>query len=277
MLLLSLALILLISSFEVCFPPSTVLQTFNQHFILYLEMTMDLKISLNTGARMTIQEFYSNLGKRYEDAYGHNAGLQRMVQHFLDLLPPKASVLDCGCGTGKPVSYMIAESGRKPYGIDLSPRMVELSKKQVPRGTFKQCNMLDYTAAPATFAGATVILSIFGRDRAAITRIARNLFNWIQPGGHLLLCVFGAEDRKNRPEQHDPDGECAHGINSIFMAHISYMTPVTKKGWTKMLESVGFEIAKTKTDTFDTPKEAVCDDDLYYYIIAKKPDVRASL
>ena len=172
---------------------------------------------------------------------------------------------------------MIAESGRKPYGIYLSPTMVELSKKQVPQGTFKQCNMLDYTAAPGTFAGATVILSIFGLDRAEITRMARNLFDWIQPGGHLLLCVFGAEDRKTRPEQYDPDGECAHGIESIFMAHQSYMTLFTKKGWTKMLESVGFEIAETKTDTFDTPEEAVCDDDQYYYIIAKKPDIRACL
>lgn len=44
-----------------------------------------------------------------------------------------------------------------------------------------------------------------------------------------------------------------------------------------MLESVGFEIAETRTDIFDTPKEAVCDYDLYYYITAKKPDIRAFL
>ena len=236
---------------------------------------MDLKISLDTGARMTIEEFYSKLGKRYEDAYGHNAGLQRMAQHFLDLLPANASVLDCGCGTGRPVSYLIAESGRKPYGIDLSPTMVELSKKQVHQGTFQQCNMLEFTAAPATFAGVTAILSVFGLDRAGITRMAANFVDWIQPGGHLLMCVFGAEDCKTRPEQYDSDGECAHGVESIFMAHKSYMTLFTKKGWTKMLESVGFEIAETRMDTFDTPKEAVCDDDLYYYIIAKKPDTRA--
>lgn len=59
------------------------------------------------------------------------------------------------------------------------------------------------------------------------------------------------------------------------MAHKSYMTLFTKKGWTNMLEGVGFGIAETKTDTFDTPKEAVYNDDLYYYIITKKPDPRA--
>ena len=60
------------------------------------------------------------------------------------------------------------------------------------------------------------------------------------------------------------------------MGHKSYMTLITKKGWTQMLESVGFEIAETRTNTFDTPKEAVCDDDLYFYVVAKKPDLRAS-
>ena len=46
---------------------------------------------------------------------------------------------------------VIAGSGRKPYGIDLSRTVVELSRKQVPQGTFKQCNMLNCTAAPVTF------------------------------------------------------------------------------------------------------------------------------
>ena len=116
-----------------------------------------------------------------------------------------ASVLDCGCGIGKPVSSMIAGSGRTPFGIDLSLTMIKPSKKHFPHGTFAQCNMLDYTADPATFAGVTAILSVFGLDRAGITRKAGNFFDWIQPGGYLLLCVFGAEDCKTRPEQYDPD------------------------------------------------------------------------
>ena len=154
--------------------------------------------------------------------------------------------------------------------------MIKPSKKHFPQGTFAQCNMLDYTADPATFAGVTAILSVFGLDRAGITRKAGNFFDWIQPGEYLLLCVFGAEDCKTRPEQYDPDGECAYGIELVFMGHNSYMTLITKKGWTQMLESVGFEIAETRMNTFDTPKEAVCGDDLFFYVVAKKPDLLPS-
>ena len=58
--------------------------------------------------------------------------LRRLCDCFsLSLLPSDASVLECGCGTDKPVSSLIAESGRQPHGIEFSLTMVELSKKQV--------------------------------------------------------------------------------------------------------------------------------------------------
>lgn len=232
---------------------------------------MDYKVSLDTGAVITNQDFYSELGKRYEDAYGHNPGLRKVVERFLSLLPPNTTVLDVGCGTGKPVSSMIAESGRRPYGIDLSPVMVEWSKKQVPEGTFQQCNMLDFAPSPASFSGATAVLSLFGLSRAEITVMAQRFFQWIQPGGFLLLGVFGAEDCKTKPEQYDQDGECAHGIESRFWAHQSFMTLFTKPGWNKLLERAGFEIVHTETHTFTTPEFADSDDDLSYYVIAKRP------
>jgi SAM-dependent methyltransferase len=234
---------------------------------------MDYKMSLDTGVVVTTKDFYSELGKRYEDAFAHNPGLRKIMQRFLSLLPSDTTVLDVGCGTGKPVSFMIAESGRRPYGIDLSPVMVELSKKQVPQGTFQQCNMLHFAPSPASFGGATTVLSLFGLSRAEITLMAQKLFQWIQPGGVLLIGVFGAEDCKTRAEQYDEDGECAHGIESTFMAHKSFMTLFTKPGWNKLLEGAGFEIVHTETDVFITASSARCDDDLYYYVIAKRPSV----
>lgn len=232
---------------------------------------MDYKISIDTGAVIKTQDFYSELGTRYEDAFGHNPGLRKIVQRFLALLPPNTTVLDVGCGTGKPVSFMISESGRRPYGIDLSPVMVELSKKQVPQGTFQQCNMLHFAPSPASFSGAIAVLSLFGLSRAEITQMAQRFFQWIQPGGFLLIGVFGAEDCNTKPEQYDGDGECAHGIESTFMAHQSFMTLFTKPGWTKLLQGAGFEIVHTETDHFTTSSSARCDDDLYYYLIAKRP------
>ena len=114
---------------------------------------MDVKISVDTGAVISTQDFYNEVGKRYEEAFGHDTSLHTIVRLFLSLLPSDASVLDCGCGTGKPVSSMIAESGRQLHGIDFSHTMVELSKKQVPGGELQCCSMLDYAPSPASFGG----------------------------------------------------------------------------------------------------------------------------
>ena len=235
---------------------------------------MDVKISVDTGAVVETQDFYNDIGKRYEEAFSHDVGLHKIVQKFLSLLPSDASVLDCGCGTGKPVSAMIAESGRQPHGIDFSHTMIELSRRQVPQGTFQCCNMLHYApSSPAVFSGIVANLSLFGLTRAELTSMAQNFFQWTQPGGFLLIGVFGAEDLEVSPEQYDADGECASGVENIFMAHRVFMTLFTKAGWNKLLEGAGFEIVHTETDVFSPPRAAMCDDDPHYFVISRKPDV----
>ncbi len=233
---------------------------------------MDVKVSIHTGAVISTQDFYNEVGKRYEDAFGHDAGLEKVVRRYLSLLPSDASVLDCGCGTGKPVSSIFAESRRPLHGIDFSLTMVELSKKQVPQGAFQCCDMLSYAPSPASFGGVIANLSLFELSRAELTSMALNFFQWIQPGGYLLIGVFGAEDCETKPEQYDADGECASGVENTFMAHRVSMTLFTKLGWNKLLEGAGFDIVHTETDWFSPPPAAICDDDPHYFVIAKKPN-----
>ncbi|KAL9584625.1 MAG: hypothetical protein Q9212_002001 [Teloschistes hypoglaucus] len=233
----------------------------------------DVKISIHTGAAISTQNFYNEVGKRYEDAFSHDAGLQKVVQRFLSLLPSDAPVLDCGCGTGKPVSRMIAESGRQPHGIDFSATMVELSKQQVPQGVFRCCDMLQYAPPPSSFGGIVANLSLFGLSRVELTSMAQKFFQWIQPGGFLLIGVFGAEDCDTKPEQYDADQECASGVSNIFMGHMVFMTLFTKPGWNKLLENAGFAIVHTESDVFSPPPAAVSDDDPHYFVIGKKPSL----
>ena len=229
-----------------------------------------MKTSLSSKAVLSSEEFYNDAGKQYEDAFGHDPGLLRIDRKFLDLLLPDARVLDCGSGTGKPTAHMIAESGRAVYGIDQSKTMVELSKEQVPDGSFETVNMVDYT--PATdFGGIVAMLSLFELSREEITSMACKWFKWLQPGGYLLIGVFGAEDCTTSPAMYDSDGQCASGIDFVFMNHRVKMTLFTKAGWKHLLESSGFEIVHEETDVFSPPPATVCDDEPHYFVIARKP------
>ena len=214
-------------------------------------------------------EFFDQLGMQYEEAFGHDTGLHRIIQTFLGLLPLNVRVLDCGCGTGKPVGYAIANSGRQIHGIDLSQTMVELSQKQVPSGSFQKANMLHYTPADQ-FDGVVAMFSLFVLNREELTSMASKWFQWLRPNGLLLIGVIGADDCETTPEMYDADGKCASGIGYTFMNHRVSITVFTKAGWIGLLEGVGFEIVHTESDFFSPPPTAVSDDEMHFFIIARK-------
>ena len=161
-----------------------------------------MKNTVNPEAIVPNEEFYDQIGIEYEKAFSHNAGLHQIMKKFIGLLPEDAHVLDCGCGTGKPVSQMVAGSGRIISGIDLSQIMVDLSSKQVPSGSFERFNMLDYTLGEPRD-GVVAMLSLFELTRQEITSMSYKWFDWLRPGGYLLLGVFGAEDCNPAPEMYD--------------------------------------------------------------------------
>ena len=226
---------------------------------------------LTATANVTV-EFYSDLGKRYENLYGHDPGLHEVVRRFLGLLPASdARVLDCGCGTGEPVARMIAARGHRVLGIDMSQTMVDLSRQAVPTGSFECVNMLDYEAPTDHFHGVVVSLALFRFDREQMTLMATRWFQWLQPGGLLILVVCGAEDHGATPEMYDSDGECARGIPVRFMNRQIDVTLFTKQGWNNLVTIAGLEIVYTETGLFVPPAEAGSSDEIRYYMIARKP------
>src|SRR5215467_8729482 len=54
------------------------------------------------------------------------------VRSWAKTLPKKSTVLDIGCGTGKPVSKIFVDKGMVVYGIDASPTMVKTFRQNFP-------------------------------------------------------------------------------------------------------------------------------------------------
>jgi SAM-dependent methyltransferase len=54
------------------------------------------------------------------------------LDRFLALLPPRASILDVGCGSGKPVARYFIEKGYDVTGVDSSPALIDICKNRFP-------------------------------------------------------------------------------------------------------------------------------------------------
>jgi SAM-dependent methyltransferase len=214
-------------------------------------------------------EFFDGIGIRYEEAFGHDIGLQSFIGKALSIPPPKVKVLDIGCGTGKPASSIIAANGHHLHGIDLSPVMVELSRKNVPLGTFEVANTLHFNPN-GKFDAAFMNFSMFNVTRDQMSTVASKWGEWISENGFLFIGTMVAEDFHTKPEMFDADGMCVHGVEKQFMGKTIANSYYTKEGWKQLLLEGGFEIVGTEADLFQPPAEAMCDDEPHYFITAWK-------
>jgi SAM-dependent methyltransferase len=54
------------------------------------------------------------------------------LDRFLALLPPKASILDIGCGCAEPIARYFIERGHEVTGVDSSLALIELCRARFP-------------------------------------------------------------------------------------------------------------------------------------------------
>jgi hypothetical protein len=159
--------------------------------------------------------------------------------------------------------------------------MIELCRRQVPNGHFEAVNMLEYN--PAERIDADMIFTIFslfclgGRKETAL--MVSKLYKWLKPNGILCLGTICAEDLRTTPEMYDQDGLCANDVTMTFMGSETLTTAFTKEGWKQLLREAGFEIFYTQMDLFVPRRSPVIafDDEMHYFIMARKPGSRVKL
>ena len=216
------------------------------------------------------QEQYNSIGLKYQEVYSNDPDLIRFLKDWLHLLPDKAHILDCGSGTGKPVARTIVDTGYHVHGIDFSSNMIDLARKQVPEGTFELVSMLDYHPK-APFDGVVASLSLFERSREELITMSHKWFQWLKPGGYLLINMMAGEEcDKYVPLTYDADGMYVHGSKWLFLGDMLQVGMFTRKGWRTLLEGAGFEIFRTEDAMFVPPAE--CYPEARYYIVGKKPE-----
>ncbi|WP_233558804.1 class I SAM-dependent DNA methyltransferase [Micromonospora radicis] len=111
-----------------------------------------------------------------------------MVDAFAEAIPPgeDARVLDAGCGTGR-MSRYLADRGCRVQGVDLSPGMVAMARRDNPDLAFAVGSLTELPYPNDRFAGVLLWYSIIHTPPAGQSRIFAEAARVLRPGGHLLV------------------------------------------------------------------------------------------
>jgi SAM-dependent methyltransferase len=154
-----------------------------------------------------------------------------LLAAFADLVRG-GPVADLGCGTGLVTSYLAA-LGLDVSGIDLSPEMLAVARREHPELRFSEGSLLALDLPDGGLAGAVAWYSIIHTPPERLPAVAAELFRVLRPGGHLQLGFHVGDRRHHRSDGYGHDG---------FSLDI-YWLPVDRV--CDLMSDAGFEILTT--------------------------------
>jgi len=109
-------------------------------------------------------------------------------------------VADVGCGPGH-TTALLRELGADAFGIDLSPAMIEIARREHPGARFEVGSMTDLDLADDSLAGVLVWWSLIHIPDEAVPGVLAQFHRILRPGGVLAAGFHVGDDSRigNQP------------------------------------------------------------------------------
>jgi SAM-dependent methyltransferase len=123
-----------------------------------------------------------------------------MLAAFAELVQADdGPVADLGCGPGQ-VTAHLDSLGVSAFGVDLSPKMVEIARRTYPNLRFEVGSMTALDLTDGQLGGIVAWWSIFHTPPEVLPVVFAEFHRTLAAGGHLLV-GFHAGDEHLRPER----------------------------------------------------------------------------
>ncbi len=193
-----------------------------------------------------VEQGYNKAAEDYaskRNQFENNKYLERLSVFLL----PHSRILDIGCGAGKPVDSFFISKGHTVIGIDISEKMIELAKQNVPQAEYKVEDMSKFKDSEYRVNAVVSFYAIFHTPRETHQELFRKINSFLTPSGYLLITMGSSEWEGKEPN--------FHGVE-MFWSHFDL-----KKN-RELVEKAEFEILVDEID--DTGREK------HQVILAKK-------
>jgi SAM-dependent methyltransferase len=215
---------------------------------------------------MTDASFFSSIRTGYdtiaEDYFAGSPGdplrqpVDRgMLNAFVDLVRDSGlgPVADLGCGPGR-LTSLFNSLGLNTFGIDLSPGMIAVARREFPGLRFELASMTSLDLPGASLGGIIAHYSIMHIPDDDIPAVFAAFHRVLAPGGHIMLVFQAGDEFRVRTE--------AFGRQISLAYHLR--PPERVAGW---LREAGFAVMATLTREVDAEWERAP----RAFVLARKP------
>ena len=178
-------------------------------------------------------------------------------------------MLDVGCGTGRPVTQLLADADLDVTATDISPKMIEIARQRLPNVKFVLTDLLEHK--PDTQYAAVVVmfshlcLSAYADFHRAMFTYA----NGLEPGGYLVVGTQPGDIYVREPSAWDETGTYAENYPAPFMGEMPLTFLMSVQGLEDFVTSMGLQIVYRDRGMFHPTWDNVVPED-QQYIIAKR-------
>ncbi|HEX4222562.1 MAG TPA: class I SAM-dependent methyltransferase [Pseudonocardiaceae bacterium] len=161
-------------------------------------------------------------------------------------------VADIGCGPGQFTAYL-RELGVDAFGVDLSPAMVELARRDHPGLRFEIGSMTDPDLLDRPLAGVLAAWSLIHVPDEEVPAVLGHFHRALRPGGVLQVGFHAGDEVRRKTE-----GYGGHPMR----VDVHRRTPERMTGW---LRAAGFDIEAQWLLNPDAPSRQAI-------LFARRPD-----
>ncbi len=201
------------------------------------------------GKNKIIEDGYNQIAELY---HSNRLAKKEINNKYFDELfhffPETAKLLDLGCGGGQPLTAYFADKGFNVVGVDISPKMIEIAKKQIPQGKFFVSDMNECQFGDEEFDAIVSAFAIIHVPQEKQSSLFKKMFKWLKKDGTAFL-VLGNQAVKDRTENF-------HGVQ-MYWSHFG------KEGYREIIDKVGFKLVWDDVETLPNGE-------VFYNVILKK-------
>lgn len=137
---------------------------------------------------------------------------------FISLLKRGDKVLDVGCGGGTKSKYLI-QKGLQVTGIDISEKMIEIARREIPSAEFFVMDMENMSELKEKFDGVFVQAVLLHTSKKDLKRAFRSMFDRLKPNGYLCIAI-----KEKRPDGKEEEIKTEEDYGYQYKRLFSYFT-----------------------------------------------------